>query len=309
MTALPRIAIAHSQLGSVVPPLRAHYTVLPLWEAPDPAALAETRILVAAGELPLPDAVFEAMPRLGLIAVFSVGYDGIDVAAMRRRGLEVSHARDANHEDVADHAIGLILAHRRKIVAGEALLRAGLWGTGPKLLTRALGGARLGLVGLGAIGGAIARRAEAMRMTVGWWGPRAKPDAPWPRADSLTALARASDIMVLTARATEDNRAMIDAGVLDALGPEGLLVNVSRGQLIDEPALIAALRDGRLGGAALDVYTVEPTPADMWADVPNTLLTPHSAGATDQALAEMQRQLRANIDAFLAGRPVLSPAA
>src|SRR5690606_12743223 len=135
---------------------------------------------------------------------------------------------------------------------------------------------RLGVVGLGAIGESVARRAEALRMDVSWWGPREK-DARWPRANSLLELARNSDVLVVACRADEDNRGLISAEVIDALGPQGLLVNVARGQLVDEGALIAALRSGRLGQAALDVFAEEPTDAARWADVPNTVLTPHTA--------------------------------
>jgi len=224
------------------------------------------------------------------------------------RGLQVSHAQDANGEDVADHAIGLILGHRRRIVEGDRRLRAGQWRDDDKPLSRSLGGATIGIVGLGGIGAAVARRAEAMRMQVRWWGPTPKPDAPWPRADSLVDLARASDILVVAARAHAGNVGMISAEVIEALGRQGLLVNVARGQIVDEDALIAALKDGRLGGAALDVYTSEPTSAERWVDVPNTVLTPHTAGATDIAVQRMAAMLMANLAAFFAGQPLPTPA-
>jgi phosphoglycerate dehydrogenase-like enzyme len=187
-------------------------------------------------------------------------------------------------------------------VAGDAAVRGGGWRADAKTITRSLGGARLGIVGLGAIGEAVARRADAMRMPVTWWGPTPKPDAGRSHANSLLALAEASDILVVAARAHDSNRGLISAEVIAALGADGLLVNVARGQLVDEDALIAALRDGTLGGAALDVFATEPTPAARWDGVPDCVLTPHTAGATDAAVAEMGRQLLANLDAFFAGR-------
>jgi lactate dehydrogenase-like 2-hydroxyacid dehydrogenase len=224
-------------------------------------------------------------------------------------GLAVTHAPGANDEDVADHAIGLILGHRRQIVVGDRTVRAGTWNPDARAFTRPLGGAKLGIVGLGDIGVAVARRAEAMRMQIGWWGPNAKPDAEWPRADSLVQLAIDSDILVVAARAHGGNAGLISAEVIEALGPDGLLVNVARGSLVDEDALIAALRDGRVGGAALDVYETEPSPAERWADVPNTVLTPHTAGSTQGAVQRMVMMLLANLAAFFAGEPLKTPAA
>ena len=164
----------------------------------------------------------------------------------------------------------------------------------------------MGIVGMGAIGIAIARRAEVMRMRVGWWGPREKPELPWPRAENLEVLARNSDILVVAARADESNRKMISAQVMDALGPGGLLVNIARGQLVDEDAVIAALRDGRLGGAALDVFDPEPTDPARWKGVPNCVLTPHTGGATHEAVARMTEMLMANLAAYFAGTPLVS---
>ena len=175
------------------------------------------------------------------------------------------------------------------------------------MLTPSLGGRRVGIVGLGAIGEAVARRCEAFALSVAWWGPREKPDAPWPRSADLTALARDSDILVVAARATEQNRGLISGEVLGALGEEGLLVNVSRGQVVDEDALIAALRSGRLGMAALDVFAEEPTPAERWAGVPNLVLTPHTAGATSAAVPKMAAMTRENLLRFFRGEALLSP--
>lgn len=305
--ARPLLLVAQPHLGPLLGLLSSHYDVMALWEESGRARLAEAEVLVTAGEFRLDPEMLERMAALRLIACFTVGYDGVDLDWARARGVAVSHAGDANAGDVADHAIGLILAHRRQIVTGDRQVRSGEWTAGAKVLTRSMAGARIGIVGMGSIGVALAERAEVMRMQVGWWGPRDKPSLRWPRAESLEALAAASDVMVVAAKATEENRGMISAAICDALGPDGLLVNVARGQLVDEDALIAALHEGRLGGAALDVFENEPTPAARWADVPHVVLTPHSGGATQEAVGKMAQMLLANLAAHFAGEPLVSP--
>jgi len=303
----PIVLLGQPLLGPLLPLLLPLYEALPLWDESGAARRAEARALIWAGEFALSPALLNAMPRLGLIACFTVGYDGVDVERARARGVAVTHGRDANADDVADHAVGLILAHRRWIVEGDRQLRAGLWSPESKTRTRSMGGARLGVIGMGHIGQAVARRAETMRMRIGWWGPRDKPSLPWPRAGSVKELAEGSDILLVTARADSTNSGMIDTDVMNALGPAGLLVNVARGQLVDEEALIQALRDGRLGGAALDVFEEEPTSASRWADVPNCVLTPHIGGATHEAVARMAQMLLDNLAAYFAGAPLLTP--
>jgi lactate dehydrogenase-like 2-hydroxyacid dehydrogenase len=303
----PVIFVAQPHLGRVMHLIPTGYEVLPLWDESSRPFRSEARALITAGEFRLSHDLLESMPKLGLIACFAVGYDGVDVDWARERGIAVSHAVDANADDVADHAIGLIIAHRRHILDGDRALRAGDWTPDSKIITRSLGGAVIGIVGMGSIGRGIAVRAAAMRMQVRWWGPRPKLEISWPREEDLLSLARASDILVVAARATAENENLISGEVIDALGPQGLLVNVARGQLVDEDALITALREGRLGGAALDVYRQEPTPIARWHDVPNVILTPHIAGATNTAVTRMMEMLVANLDAFFAGKPLVTP--
>ncbi len=307
MSDRPAVLIMQPHLAPLTAFLESAYTVYRFWEGPPVEAQTEIRALVVAGEFPLDKHLIESLPRLQLIACFTSGYDGIDVDWCRARGLPVTHAPGVNHEDVADHALGLILAARRQIASGDRSLRAGGWTKDSKTITASLNGQRVGVVGLGSIGEAVARRAEAFRMAVRWWGPRDKP-APWPRAASLIELAKGSDILVVACRADEANRGLISAEVIEALGPQGLLVNVARGQLVDEAALIAALKDGRLGQAALDVFEDEPTDAARWADVPNTVLTPHTGGATTVAVQGMLMLLLQNLAAAFAGEPLKTPA-
>lgn len=306
--ARPSVLVMQPHLAPLTGLLGSAYTVWRAWEPLPAEALGEIRAIVVAGEFPLDKALIEDLPRLQMIACFTSGYDGIDIDWCHGRGLAVSHAPGVNHEDVADQALGLILASRRQIVSGDAAVRSGTWTVDTRIITPSLNGQRLGIVGLGAIGEAIARRAETFRMPVRWWGPRDKPSA-WPRAASLMALARESDILVIACRADDDNRGMISADILQALGPDGLLVNVARGQVVDEEALIAALASGALGAAALDVFVEEPTDPSRWAGLPNTILTPHTGGATTDAVQGMLRLLLQNLDAGLAGRPLVTPVA
>lgn len=306
MSNSPAVLIVQRHLGPVTAFLESFCTVYRLWEGPPIEAQTDIRAIVVAGEFELDKGLIERLPNLTHVACFTAGFDGIDVGWCHSRGLTVTHAPGVNHEDVADHSIGLVLSARRRIIDGDRAVKDGTWVLDNRLMTPSLKGQRLGIVGLGDIGQAVARRAEPMRMTIAWWGPREKV-SPWPRADSLLALARNSDILVVACRADETNRGMISGEILDALGPNGLLVNVARGQLVDEDALIAALKDGRLGQAALDVFQDEPTDPLRWADVPNTLLTPHTAGATTEAVQGMLMLLVQNLQAILQGAPAVTP--
>ena len=306
MTDRPAILIMQRHLAPLTAFLEGAYTVYRFWEGPPVEARDDIRAMVVAGEFELDKHLVESLPRLELIACFTAGYDGIDVDWCRARGLPVTHAPGVNHEDVADHALGLIISARRRIAEGDRALRAGQWTPDSKTITPSLNHLRVGVVGLGAIGEAVARRCEALRMRVAWWGPREK-DAAWPRAASLLELARDNDVLVVACRADETNRGLISREVMEALGPDGLLVNVARGQLVDEDALIEALKAGKLGHAALDVFETEPTDPARWADVPNTTLTPHTGGATNEAVQGMLGLLLENLSAHFEGRPLKTP--
>lgn len=282
--------------------------VFHLSDGPPVEAAGQIRALIVIGEAPLDKGLVETLPNLALIACFTAGYDGIDVVWARGRGLEVTHAPNVNDEDVADHALGLVLGAVRRITEGDRRVRSGEWRAEDRLITPSLAGRRLGIVGLGGIGRALALRADACRMRVAWWGPREKPGAAWPRAASLLDLARDSDVLAVCCKADETNRGLVSRAVIEAVGPDGLVVNVSRGSVVDEDALIEALRAGRLGAAALDVFAEEPTDPRRWTDVPNALLTPHSAGATAEAVQRMVAMLFANLQAVFAGQPVKTPA-
>lgn len=275
------------------------------WELTEAERLA-VRASIGAGDDAMNPAFLSTLPNLRLVACVSAGYDGVDVDWCRSNGIEVTHAKGVNAEDVADHAVGLLIAGWRNIALGDRTLRAGQWreGVGSR---PGLRGRKVGVVGLGHIGVAIAERCAPFGMEVRWWGPNPKPEAKWPRAESLQALAEWCDILMIASAANAENRHMIDRPVIDAVGPRGMIVNVGRGSIIDEDALIAALKDKRLGRAGLDVFEDEPTPAERWADVPGTVLTPHTAGGTVESLPAMVGQAIENIRRHLAGEELLSP--
>lgn len=306
MTNRPAVLIMQRHLRPLTGLLQGAYDVYRFWEGPPLDAQADIQAMIVAGEFPLDTALADRLPNLKHIACFTAGYDGIDPAWCKDKGLTLTHAPGVNHEDVADHAIGLVLAARRRIVDGDRTLRTGGWTPESRIITPSLRGVKLGVVGLGAIGEAVARRAEVMHMDVRWWGPRDRP-ANWPRAETLMDLARDCTVLVICCRADESNRGLISQEVIHALGADGLLVNVARGQLVDEDALIAALKSGKLGQAALDVYEDEPTDPARWEGVPNTVLTPHTAGATQEAVQGMLRLLLENLDAVLNGREPVTP--
>jgi lactate dehydrogenase-like 2-hydroxyacid dehydrogenase len=251
--------------------------------------------------------MIETMPALEIVACSSAGFESFDVAALAERGIALTNTSAALSGDVADTAIMLMLAARRGLVPAEAYVRTGDWGRkGMFPLQRTLHGKRLGIVGMGTIGQAIARRAEAMELQVSYWNRRAK-DLPWSFQPDLLELARESDNLVVIVAGGDGTRHLIDAEVMAALGPEGLLVNVSRGSVVDEEALIAALSDGRLGSAALDVYASEPNPDPRLTALPNVTLYPHHASGTVETRDAMAQLVVDNLAAYYAGRPLLTP--
>ena len=257
------------------------------------------RVLITPGPALVDTSLLERLPALEYIAAIGSGIEGIDTAYTTRRAIIVSNSAAATAEDVADHTLCLMFALYSRIVSFDQQVRAGKWLE--KTLRRSFSDLHVGIVGLGAIGTAVARRLTPFGCAIRWNGPKSRP-APHDYVADLDALARWADIIVITARADSSNVGLIDRAIIDRLGPEGLLVNVSRGSIVDEDALIAALRDQRLGGAALDVFRVEPTPAARWQDVPNTILTPHIGGYATGVQRKIQQLLSANLKAFFAGR-------
>lgn len=298
------VLLVHPPLGMFETRL-ADYAVAH-WPLDDEERRAEARAAVTIGSVGVSNAMIDALPNLECIVCFGVGVDGLDLDYCRRRGIAVTHGREINHEDVADVAIGLLIAVARAFTQGERVLREGKW-TPPMAVPpqRRLRGMKLGIVGMGAIGQAIARRAQAFGLEIRWNGPRPKPDVAHNYEPELLKLAQWADALVVAARG--DQTGLISAAVIDALGENGILVNISRGGVVDEDALIAALKAGKLAGAGLDVFQQEPTPAARWADVPNTTLLPHIAGGTRDALYAGTQNVLENLRRFYAGEPLLTP--
>lgn len=307
----PDVLLSHEMLAPLEAVLSgAGYRVLRLWDYPDPLRFLSgpgqtVRAIVHAGEIKLRPGLLADMPRLGLIACVSVGYDGVDVPWCRAQGIAVTHSTGLNAGDVADHAVGLLLAVWRGLVEGDGRVRSGHWTAADRMRPRhSLRGKTAGIVGLGHIGEAVARRLEAFDMPIVWWGPRPK-DSRWRRADSLLALAAESDVLMVCARG--DAVGLISAEVIDAVGPRGCIINIARGQVVDEDALIAALKARRLGMAGLDVFVEEPTPPARWAEAPNTVLTPHTAGGTQESIPQMVALTLENLRRFFHGEPLATP--
>ncbi len=261
------------------------------------AGRAQVRVIVQAGMLPLSGADMDLYPNLGLIVVVSAGHEGIDKEAAAARGIELRAGVGANADAVAEFTVGLVLAAVRRIVEHDTNVRNG---QARMRRTRGLAEVKVGIVGLGHIGLATAKLLKPFGCSVSWTGPRPKPQVELPYVPGLVDLARQSDVLILTAHLDETTERMVNREVMDALGPQGILVNVARGRLVDEDALIAALREGRLGGAALDVFEEEPPTAERWRDVPNIILTPHTAGMTSQALNALFDRAVDSASAFLA---------
>ena len=270
----------------------------------DPGQCERVRAIVTNGIRGAEKALIELFPHLQIIASLGIGVDAIDLDTARVRGVAVTNTPGVVSDDVADLAMAMLIDRLRSIVDGDRFIRAGQWFKGPPPFARSLTGKRLGIVGLGGIGLGVARRAEAFKMRVKWYGPRAKPDVSYEYVPDLQQLARESDALIVACSGGKETRHLIDARILAALGPGGVLINVSRGSVLDTAALIAALRSRQLAGAALDVVEHQPeVPPELLA-LDNVLLTPHLGTATRETRGRMaELALESLLDCF-AGRPL-----
>jgi lactate dehydrogenase-like 2-hydroxyacid dehydrogenase len=290
------------------------YTVHKFWSAPDPDKLmrqvaGSVSAVVTTGLAGYSRRHVEALPNLKLIACFGNphGINADDRAAATERGVTVTNTPDSITTVVADLAMGLVLSAMRRIAEGDRFVRAGKWPAAPLAPGRDLGGKTCGIVGLGRIGREIARRAEVCGMKVRWHGPRPKSDVSHPYHADIEELARLSDCLVAICPLTPETRGVVGARVLEALGPDGYLVNVARGPVVDQQALIAALKEKRIAGAALDVFWDEPRVPPELLVLDNVVMTPHIGSTTREIREERGRKLLANLRAHFAGKPVLSP--
>lgn len=253
--------------------------------------------------------LIERLPRLRMIANFGVGYDNVDIAAARARNIRVSNTPDVLNDAVAELTIGLMIALARRIPQADTYVRAGRWPGGNFPLQSELTGKTVGIVGLGRIGREIATRAQAMKMRVVYHGRRRQPAQPYEFYENLVEMAREADWLVIIAPGGAATDKLVSRPVLEALGPEGRLVNMARGSLVDEAALVELLGSGALGGAALDVFENEPSvPETVWT-MDNVVLSPHQGSATRQTREAMGNLLVRNLEAFFAGEPLPSAVA
>lgn len=299
--------------------LAEHFSVTRLWrEADSAAAVAKIApglrfiatgvpILTEGMSRPIDAAFMALFPKLEMIANLGVGYDNIDAGAAAARGITVTNTPDVLTDETADTAFGLLLCAVRQLPQADKYLREGKWLKEAFPVTASLRGRTMGIVGLGRIGKAIARRGGAFGLKIAYHGRSAQEGVAYPYFASLEAMARACDILMIAAPGGPETRNLVDARILDALGPEGVLINIARGTLVDEPALIAALRERRILTAGLDVFAGEPAvPAEL-AAMAHVVLLPHVGSATGPTRDLMSRLLADNLIAFAKGAPPLTP--
>ena len=266
-------------------------------------------IAVTMGVFGIDAPTFTALPDLRLVACNGAGLEKIDLAEARKRGVAVCHTPDELAEDVADGAIGLTYAIMRRIVGYDRFVREGRWLKERPTPTTRLAGKTMGVVGLGRIGAHIAKRGQAIGMQVKYSGPREKPDAGIPFVVDVAKLAEESDVLVLACPGGEATRGLVNRNVIEKLGANGYLVNVSRGSVVEEGALLDALEQKKIVGAALDVFATEPNIDPRFLALDNVVLAPHNASITNETRAAMVARLLGDIDAFLNGRPFYDAAA
>jgi len=287
--------------------LQQEYVLHDLAHILDPEAFTKVTAFVGFGSMAKVDRKLLAMfPNVKMISIFGVGYDGIDVAAAQERGIQVTHTPDVLTDDVADLAMGLILSIGRRIPQSDKFVRNADWVSEPFTMTHKVTGTRLGVVGLGRIGQAIAKRAAAFDMTIAYTGRRAKTNAPFRYYPTASELAANSDYLVVAVPGGDDTKNMINAQVLKALGPKGIVINIARGSVVDQTALIQALKDKSIAGAGLDVFWDEPNIDPQFFKLQNVVLTPHNGSNTHETRRAMADLALANLKAFFDERPLLT---
>jgi lactate dehydrogenase-like 2-hydroxyacid dehydrogenase len=307
----PDVLVVFPNRPNAMAQLEASYSLHHLWQASDRQSLVDEvgpriRAVVTTGERGASAELIERLPALEIVACFGVGIDAIDRRACAARTIPITNTPDVLTEDVADMGLMLVLASLRNLLGGDRWVRERRWPEGAMPLTTCARSKRLGIVGLGRIGKAVARRAEVLGMKVAYFGRHRQDGAPYPYHDDPVSLARESDVLILTCPGGAETRGLVSAAVLDALGPDGFLVNVARGSVCDEPALVDALVQRRIRGAALDVFADEPNVPEALLSLDNVVLQPHAASATLETRDAMAQLVVDNLAAHFAGRPLLT---
>src|SRR5580698_1576329 len=269
--------------------------------------LAGVRAMITAGGTPLPGEMMDMMPSLAAIVCYGTGYDGVDLQAAASRKITVGHSPGANASSVADIAVTLMLAVTRRLLVADNYVRSSDWAaTKPSPMMRpqpGMRGRKVGVYGMGEIGRKIAARVAAFDSEVAYFS-RSRHDVPYQYLPSLEALAEWCSVLMIAVRAGADTHHVVDAGILQKLGKEGYIVNISRGSVIDQGALVTALTDKTIAGAGLDVFEKEPHAPDALTAFPNVVLTPHIGGHTTESHVAMQDCVIANLEAFFGGQPL-----
>ena len=292
-------------------PLRASYECHDYFHAPDREALLKEcgphiRAIVMAGHSTASSELLSQLPALEIISVFGVGYDGVPVDYCKGRGIRVTNTPDVLTDDVADIAVALVMMTSRQLAAANRFLQRGDWQQRPFPLAHALRGKTAGILGLGRIGKAIAQRLAAFGMSIAYHG-RKPQEAPWRYVDSLTQLAREADFLIVACPGGPGTEHLVNADILATLGSDGTLINIARGSIVDEAALVAALKQGTIRAAGLDVFQNEPqVPAELVA-MDNAVLLPHVGSATHETRGAMARLCLDNLAAHFAGQPLRTP--
>jgi len=307
----PEIVMVGPMMPHVMAALDESFRVHRLWEAENRGALLDqaraARGIATDGHLGADPALMDALPELEIIACYGVGVDAIDLGHAAGRGVTVTNTPGVLTDDVANLAIGLMLSVTREICAADRYVRRGDWLKGAMPLSRSIVGRKVGIVGLGRIGQAIAKRAETLGCEICYHGRRRQDDQPYPYYADLTDMARDCDILVVSCPGGPATHNIIDAGVMKALGPEGVLINIARGSVVDEPALVRALESGDLGAAGLDVFADEPRVPEALLAMENVVLQPHLGSATVETRGAMGDLVVDNLRAHFNGEPALTP--
>ena len=308
----PVVLLMQPLLQSIEDGLDKAYTVHRMHQAQNCEMLladisTSVRGVVTGGARGISRAMMDDLPALEIIALSGIGTDAVDLDRARQRGIRVTTTPDVLTDDVADLAIGLLFAVSRRTCANDRFVRAGKWLIGGVPLARKVTGKRLGILGLGRVGRAVARRAQAFDMSIAYTSAHRHEDVPFRFVPVLEDLAKESDVLVVTVSGGPRTQGIVNANVLTALGPGGILINVARGSVVDEEALVFALLEGRLGGAGLDVFADEPRVPESLCRLDNVVLQPHQGSATVETRMAMGELILANLAAHFSGEPLLTP--
>lgn len=294
--------------------LSERFELIKLWKEKDPETVLQERkedtvAIVGMHYVPISRNLIESLPNLEIISTFSVGTDHIDLQAAKERGVSVTNTPEILCQETADTGMALLLAVARRIAEADMYVRVGKWLNGPMPLGVTLANKTVGIVGLGGIGARVAKRCEAFEMKVAYYGPREKKEYTYSYFGDTLDLAKESDFLILTCPGGPETENLIDANVLDALGPKGILINIARGSVVDEPALIEALQNGTIAAAGLDVYRNEPHVPEALLSMDNVVLLPHIGSASVETRTAMGQLVINNIFAHFDGKALLTEVA